>query len=153
MNINYNKKDNKSDLDVPNLLKALEDDRNEVLFNFTSKSLRELNFNVLRELGLSKEELKDFMKKLGQYKYIDEMKDLKYGSFIRWIPLNDPDNIELKKGGILSEVKITDKGVAIICKGFGYFKNYFQFLMDECLIFQKLSEQELVLLNVLDHVS
>ena len=99
------------------------------------------------------DDLKSFMKKLGEYKYVDEMKDLKYGSFIRWIPLNDPDNIELKKGGILSEVKITDKGVAIICKGFGYVKNYFQFLMDECLIFQKLSEQELVLLNALDNIS
>ena len=140
-------------MDVNKLLKALDDKSNENLFNFTSKKILEMNLNILKELHLDKNETLQILKKLKEYKYIDEMNDLKYGTYIRWIPINNPENIHLTKGAVFCEIKITDNGVFIVCKNMGYSTKHFQIKMDECLIFQKLTSQEQVLLSALDHLS
>ena len=140
-------------MDTKNLLKALDDDTNEALMNFTSKQLREMILKILKELQLPRNETIDLMKKLKDYKYVDEMKDLKYGTYLRWISINDPEDIQLTKGGIFCEMKVKEDGVYIICKNYGYNRKHFQIKLDENLIFQKLTEQELVLLSALDHLS
>ena len=140
-------------MDINKLLKALDDETNETLLNFTTDKIHEMNLNILKELQLPKDKTMEIFKKLKDYKYIDEMNELKYGSFIRWIPIDDPNNIYLTKGALFCEVKITDNGVNIVCKNMGTGCCHFQIKMDECLIFQKLTQQELVLLNALDHLS
>ena len=140
-------------MDVNKLLKALDDDTNEPLLNFTSSKIKEMNYNILKELHLTKDETQNLFKKLDNYKYVDEMNDLKYGTFIRWIPIDNVKRITLLKGAIFCEMKITDDGVFLICKNFGYNRRHFQISMDKNLLFQKLSEQELVLLSALDHIS
>ena len=140
-------------MEVDNLLKALDDESNENLFNFTTKKILEMNLQVLKELHLDRAETLDILKKLKEYKYVDEMNELKYGTYLRWIPINNPENIYLTKGAIFCELNITDNGVFIVCKNFGYSTKHFQIKMDECLIFQKLSSQEKVLLSALDHLS
>jgi len=140
-------------MDVNKLLKALDDDSNETLLNFTSKTIREMTLKVLKELELPKKEIVDIFNKLKDYKYVDEMNDLKYGTFIRWIPIENPDNIYLTKGALFCEMKITDDGIFCICKNLGYSARHFQISMDKNLIFQKLTGQELVLLSALDHLS
>jgi hypothetical protein len=140
-------------MDVQKLLKALDDETNENLLDFTSKKLREMTLKILKELNLSKNETLSLFNKLKEYKYVDEMDDLKYGTFIRWIPIEDPDNISLTKGALFCELKITDNGVFCVCKNMGYPSRHFQISMDKNLIFQKLTNQELVLLSALDHLS
>jgi hypothetical protein len=140
-------------MDINKLLKALDDNSNESLLNFTSKKIREMTLKILTELHLPKKETIDIFNKLRDYKYIDEMSDLKYGTFIRWIPIDDPNNIYLTKGSLFCEMKIIDNGVFCICKNFGFPSRYFQISMDKNLIFQKLTEQELILLSALDHLS
>ena len=140
-------------MDTKNLLKALEDDTNEALMNFTTKQLREMILKILKELQLPRNETLELMKKLKDYKYVDERKDLKYGTYLRWIPINDPEDIQLTKGALFCEIKVKEDGVYIICKNYGYNRKYFQIKLDENLIFQKLTEQELVLLSALDHLS
>jgi hypothetical protein len=81
------------------------------------------------------------------------MNDLKYGAYIRWISIDNPDKISLTKGGIFCEMKITDKGVFCVCKNHGFNTRHFQISMDKTLIFQKLTTQEQVLLSALDHLS
>jgi len=140
-------------MDVQKLLKALDDDTNETLLNFTTDKIREMNLNILKELNLSKKDTLEILIKLKDYKYVDEMNDLKYGAYIRWIPIEDPTNIYLTKGALFCEMKITDNGVFCICKNYGYNFRHFQISMDKNLIFQKLTNQELVLLSALDHLS
>lgn len=140
-------------MDVSKLLKALEDESNDTLMNFTTKTIREMNLKILKELNLSKHETINIFNKLKEYKYVDEMNDLKYGTFVRWIPIEDPTNIHLTKGAIFCEMKITDDGVFCVCKNFGFPSRHFQISMDKNLIFQKLTDQELVLLSALDHLS
>jgi hypothetical protein len=140
-------------MDVNKLLKALDDETNENLLNFTTEKLMEMNLNILKELQLSKKDTLDLLNKLKHYKYVDEMNDLKYGTYIRWIPIEDPTNIKLTKGAIFCELKITDNGVSCICKNYGFQTKHFQIQMDKNLIFQKLTNQELVLLSALDHLA
>lgn len=135
------------------LNKAIDDDTNETLLGLTTAKIKEINLKVINELCLPKEEALGIMRKLNDYKYVDEMDDLKYGTYIRWIKLNDPDDLNLTKGAIFSDIKITDQGVNLICKNFGDSSKRFTIKMDECLIFRKLTNQELVLLSALDHLS
>jgi hypothetical protein len=137
-------------MDVNKLLKALDNEDNENVFNLTNKEINQTKIDVLKDLDLDKKEFTDFMNKLKQYRYIDEINDLKYGAFIRWIPLKDPDNIYLTIGGIICEIKVTDKGIHLICKNHAH--KHFQIMFDENMIFQKLSGQEQVLLTALDHL-
>ena len=143
----------KVDMDVQKLLKALDDDSNETLLNFTSDKIKEMNLNILKELQLPKKDTSELMRKLNEYKYVDEMNDLKYGTYIRWIPIEDPDNIYLTQGALFCEMKITDEGVFCVCKNYGFKSRYFRLSMDKNLIFQKMTDQELVLLSALDHLS
>lgn len=140
-------------MDVNKLLKALEDDSNETLMNFTSKQIKEMNLKILKELHLSREDTLELMQKLNGYRYVDEMNDLKYGTYLRWIPITNPDSIQLTKGAIFCEMKITDDGVSLVCKNHGFYSKHFQIKLDENLIFQKLTDQELVLLSALDHLA
>jgi hypothetical protein len=140
-------------MNVPKLLEALEDESNEILLNFTTEKIREMNLNILKELHLSKKDTLEIMNKLKEYKYVDEMDELKYGSYIRWIPIEDPENIYLTKGAIFCEMKITDEGVFCVCKNYGFQSKYFQISIDKNLIFQKLTSQEQVLLSALDHLA
>lgn len=140
-------------MDVNKLLKALDDESNDKLFNLTTEKIMEMNLNILKELQLPRNETLDLLKKLKEYKYVDEMNELKYGTYLRWIPINNPEQIFLTKGAIFCEIKITDEGVFIVCKNIGYGLKHFRIKMDECLIFQKLTDQELVLISALDHLA
>ena len=140
-------------MDVNKLLKALDDDSNEELLNFTTKKIRDMNFKILEELQLSKKDTLNMCNKLKDYKYIDEMNDLKYGTYLRWIPIEDPNNIYLTKGAVFCEMNITNNGVFCVCKNFGFSSKHFQISIDKNLIFQKLTDQELILLSELDHLS
>ena len=140
-------------MDIQKLLKALDDESNETLMNFTTDKIKEMNLNVLKELQLSRKDTLELMSKLKEYKYVDEMNELKYGAYIRWIPIEDPTNIYLTQGALFCEMKITDNGVFCICKNYGFKSRHFQISMDKNLIFQRLTDQELVLLSALDHLS
>ena len=83
--------------------------------------------------------LNKYKYKLKDYKYVDEMNELKYGTFLRWIPIEDPTNIYLTKGALFCEMKITDDGVFCVCKNFGFPARHFQISMDKNLIFQRLT--------------
>ena len=138
-------------LDIDKLEKALDNNSNESIINFTTEKIKEMNWKIIQELKLDKPVALDYLGKLKGYKYVDELTDMKYGSFIRWIPISDPNYLPLHAGGIICDIKITDNGIMIVCKNFMH--SHFQIKMDECLIFQKLTSQELILLSALDHLS
>jgi hypothetical protein len=135
-----------------NLLdKAIDDEKNERLFTLTTKKIKQINFNILKELQLDENITIDYFNKLKNYRYIDEISELKYGAFIRWIPITNPDYLPLHFCGIICDIKFTDNGTYILCKNFMH--RHYQLKMDECLIFQKLTTQELILLSALDHLA
>ena len=141
---------NKNELDMNKLTKALDNVNNDNIMNLTTRKLMELNLKILKELMLDNETLINYLRKLKGYKYVDEIGDLKQGSFIKWIRITDPNNLVLNQCGLICDIKITDDNVIIICKNFMH--RHYTFKMDEVLIFQKLSDQEMVIISALDHL-
>ena len=141
---------NKSSLDVDKLEKALDNTKNESIMNFTTKKITELNYKILQELNLDNETTIEYLKKLKDYKYVDELPELKHGGFIRWIPINDSNYLPLNSCGIVCDIKIADEGVFVTCKNFMH--RHYNFKMDDVLIFQKLTTQEQIILRALDHL-
>jgi len=137
-------------MDVNKLIYALDNQNNESIMNLTSKKILEMNLNIIKELHLDKQTTLDYLKKIKGYRYIDEINDLKHGSFIRWIPITDPSNLSFNHCGIICDIKITDNGVLITCKNFIH--RHYIFKMDECLIFQKLTTQEKIIIHALNHL-
>jgi hypothetical protein len=151
MNPNTNTTNNaKSSLDIDKLEKALDNTKNESIMNFTTKKINELNLRILQELKLDHKTTMEYFKKLKGYKYVDELPDLKHGGFVRWIPITDPDYLPLNSCGIVCDIKIADEGVFITCKNFMH--RHYNFKMDDVIIFQKLTSQEMVILSALDHL-
>jgi hypothetical protein len=138
-------------VDITQLIKALDNTKNDGIINLTTRKIMEINLKILKELMLDRDTIIDFLRKLKGYKYVDELTDLKYGSYIRWMPITDPDNLTLNRCGIICDIKITkDDDVIISCKNFLH--RYYTFKMDEVLIFQKLTTQEMVIISALDHL-
>ena len=141
---------NNNEIDMNKLTKALDNVNNDSIMNLTTRKLMELNLKILKELMLDKETLINYLRKLKGYKYVDEIGDLKHGAFIKWIPITNPNNLQLNQCGLICDIKITDDNVIIVCKNFMH--RHYTFKMDEVLIFQKLSDQEMVIISALDHL-
>lgn len=140
-------------MDTSKLLKALDNDSNEQILNFTTKKIMETNLSILKELHLSNKDTLELLGKLKGYKYVDELNELKYGTYLRWIPMNNPNTIFLTKGAIFCETKITDNGIFMVCKNYGFSSKHFQISLDNNLVFQKLTNQEQIILSAMDHLS
>ena len=138
-------------MDLEEITKAAENDNNSHILNLTTLIIHKMKNHILDELQLTRIEKMEIMKKIKKYRYVDQMNELKYGGFIRWINITDPENLFLTKGAIFCDFKINDNGVMILYKNF-YGKTY-EFKMEECIIFQKLSYQEEVLLKVMDKLN
>jgi len=149
-NNNANANNTNKTLDIDKLEKALDNNSNESIINFTTEKIKEMNWKIIQELKLDKLVALDYLGKLKGYKYVDELTDLKHGGFVRWIPIIDPDHLPLNQCGIVCDIKIADEGVFITCKNFMH--RHYNFKMDDVIIFQKLTSQELVILSALDHL-
>ena len=132
------------------ILDALENETNASIMELTTSIIKKQKNDMLQKLQLGKEKLKQFHKKLKKYRYCSDLKDLQMGFYIRWIPLKNFNNIKLTNGGIICEVLITEKGIYIVCKNNR--NSIFQFKFEESLVFQKISNEENVILKVLDYL-
>ena len=136
--------------EINDLLEALENDGNSSIMKLTHSKIKQHKNDILQQLQLPKEKLKTYHKKLKEFRYCSEMSDLQYGYCIRWIPIKDPEKIKLTNGAVIADIKIQNNQIQILCKNF---KNmFFQIKFDECIVFQKISEQEHVILSVLDYL-
>lgn len=132
------------------LLKSINNDQNESLMKLNKDKIAKSKNDILQQLNLDKTILKSYHKKLKQYRYVEDLADLRYGSYIRWIPIKNPEKVKLTNGGIYCDMKFTDNGVLIVIKNNRNFVINFKF--DESLIFQKLSDQEQILLTLIDYL-
>ena len=140
-----------SDFDISKLLKALDNEENEQIINLDYVKINKIKNDVLKRLHIKANDLRELKTKLKLYRFVDELPDLKYGSYIRWISLKNPENIYLTTGGIVCEIKVVESGIAIICKN--NYNRMFQIKLSENLIFQKLTKQEQIILSAMDLIN
>jgi hypothetical protein len=135
-------------LKVEDLLYALDNENNTGVAGLTASKIKQEKNDVLQKLQLSKEELKDFHTRLADYRYVDEVSGLQEGRYIRWIHLNvETAEIKLTKGAFMVRTTLNDDGVILICRNTQRQSVVVKF--DNVLIFQKLSDQEQILIKAL----
>ena len=132
------------------LVKALDNETNASIMNYNNRMIKSIKNDYLQKLLLSKDKLKDYHNKLKNYRYVDDLTDIQYGRYIRWINLKNPEKILLTRGGMIIDIKILSNGIHVVCKN--TYNHKFQVKIDECYIFQKLTDQEKILLMALDYV-
>jgi hypothetical protein len=132
------------------LQKALDNENNTSIMNLSTKKIKALKNDYLQKLQLPRDKLKTFHKKLQDYRYVDDLTDIQYGRYIRWINLRNPENINLTNGGLIIDIKILTSGIHVVCKN--NMNRRFQIKIDENIIFQKLTDQERILISALDYL-
>ena len=159
MNIYIYENDNNDDNDnddeeakefIDHLINTLETEKYEDLMELTFSKIKSIKNDILQQLQLSREDIKLFHKKLKEYRYIDEVNELKIGNYIRTLNLKNPENIKLNNGGIIVDIEVINSSIIIRCKNF---KNYiFNIKFEENLIFQKFNNDENLILSILSKI-
>ena len=126
-----------STIDIDSLLKKIEE--NHCL---EEKSLKQISEEMYESLSfLEEDKKKDYCMRLIGYHIVDRICDLRNGRLIRWIK---KEKGLLTNGGLLMNVKIENKGVILLCKNNS--NRFFNVCFDNCLVFQKLSMEEQIVL-------
>ncbi|ALH23276.1 hypothetical protein ceV_370 [Chrysochromulina ericina virus CeV-01B] len=133
--------------DMTFLEKSLINNNNKNISNLTFYNINKNKISIIDNLQLTKKDTNLLLKQLKDYQYIDELPDLVEGRYIRWINIINPYNIKLTNGGILCEIKIEDY-VTLVMKN--RMNRFFQINLDENLIFQRLTDQEKIILYAID---
>jgi len=130
---------------------ALENENNALITTLTTKKINAEKLLFLRKLGLSPDVMRDYMEKLKGYRHVDDLNGLTHGAYIRWIDLKNPERITLARGAIVCDIKIGQKGISLLCKTHPS-PAMFHINMDEVIIFQRLSQQERMILVAMDYL-
>ena len=138
--------------DIDYALKDIIEDINQKNLTYlTSNKIKELKNTILQKLQLSRDLLISYHKKLDDYRYIDELDELKIGSYIRWINLNKINNIYLTNGGIIIDFKFSNNNVIIVCKN--NINKIFSLKFNSVIFFQKLRSDEKILIKIIDYIN
>ena len=137
---------------IDKLAKSLENVDNEDIGDFSLEEIEEQKTDILNEIFSNKSKIQSYIEKLKHYRYIEHIKDLKYGHYIRCINLDSNKSLTLNRGGVVVDITvINDNEVNILCRN--NMKKVFTIKFEKNLIFQKLNDQELLLLTVLDFLN
>jgi hypothetical protein len=139
-----------SRLNIDKLLVALENEKNESIMETTKSDIKTIKNNVLQELNLSRETLKEWHLKLQNYRFISDISELQSGCYLRWVNLKNYDNLQLTRGSFLCDIDITDGGINIIFKT--PYGRHCTYKMNELLLFQRITDDEQVILSALKYL-
>jgi hypothetical protein len=129
-------------MDISELMK---EDFTSDIENKTTHSISKEIFDIVVSLYTSdvhSENISNICSKLSQYRFIDEICYVGLGKYVRWIRKTSPN--KLTNGGIVINIKFGDNGALITVKCGR--NRIFQYIFDECITFQKLSYEELMIL-------
>jgi hypothetical protein len=137
-------------MDINSLLHALNNDNNEAVVDLDFATIAKHKNDILQQLNLPREDLQKLQKQLKAYRCVNNLDDLRFGGYVRWISLKTPESIKLTNGGIVCDIKNLNADIHIKCKN--NMNRLFHMKMSEILLFQKLSEQEQVILKAMKYL-
>ena len=133
----------KSTLDIEKIINSIDKTDLDYLGDRTLKNIAEEIYECLRDSEFSVEFIEKTCRKLLEYRFVDTIYQLHRGKHVRWIR-PAAFNPMLTNGGIVVDIKFLDNGTHIVCKN-GV--RFIQYKFDDCLTFQKLSQDEQLLLS------
>jgi len=137
-------------MDKDEIINALENEKNETILYTNYANIKNEKNDILQRLQLERNQLKDIHKKLKYYKYIENPDELEFGHYIRWINLSNPENIKLTNGGIIIDMQVVNDMLYLTCKN--NYNRVFRLNFNKCIVFQKLTNQENILLQIMDYL-
>lgn len=111
-------------------------------------TIKERKKSVLENLVSNQKELRHYQKLLLEYRYVDEIDEIRIGSYLRFFRL-DTDTLDLRRGGFLVDVLVNNQQILLLFKNRNRF---FKIKMNECIFFQKNTSQENILIQILDQI-
>jgi len=135
-----NNPDLESTLDVPALLAAAENVSSDFLNTHSLSTISQDNLNAIQSTGILGEQLQNITNKLVEFYHIDYIYQIHKGKHVRWLR-----NGRLTNGGIVVDIKFLDTGTHILCK---CRQRFIQYKFDECITFQRLSTDEMMILQL-----
>jgi hypothetical protein len=138
-------------MDINDLASACENDNNTHILSLTNEKILKERVEIIDELPIEKDDKIMLLEKLNGYRYVDEIHELRNGCYLKWIDTRNPDDMHLVTGAFFCEIVFTDYGTCLRMKNFR--NRYFEIRLDEVILFQKLTQQEKVLLAALSYMS
>lgn len=117
-----------------------------------TKTIKERKTTILRELVEKKSQLNEYNDLLSEYRYIDEVDELRIGSYLRFFRIPDEQEhftLALRNGGFLVDIQVVKQHIMLLFKNRNKF---FKIRMDDCFLFQKNTTQEKMLIQILDQI-
>jgi hypothetical protein len=160
-----------STMDVEKLLESIENDKNDYLQNKSMKIITQEIYKTIQKLQLPEKTSFEYCQKLIGYRLVDDVHELHVGKHVRWIRESSQTKVltnglaqaqvltngqvltnaqVLTNGGIVTTIKFLDNGTQVLCKSTG--QRFIQFKFDECIIFQKMSLEEQLIMMAYDYI-
>lgn len=119
---------------------AKKEETYHYLENKTAESVHHEKHEILSRYPL----VKKWTKSLYMYRLVNDLQDLRLGSYIRWIRCSlDTGECSLTNGGILLQIKFLKNGTYLVCKSG---MKMMQYELDKCSTFQKMTAEEWIVL-------
>jgi hypothetical protein len=129
--------------------KIIDDIDKYKLSDLNTEIIKNRKNEILKQI-LDDDEFKKYKPLLNDYRYVDEVDELRIGSYIRYFVLKDnDDDLKLARGGFIMDIQASKEDIIILCKNNG---NFWKIKINNCVIFQKNTKQEEVLIKILDHL-
>ena len=138
-------------VDIDKLNHALNNQSNSDIIEMDFKKIEKDKLDILKQLPLTKTALAELIKKIKLYRLVSNLQEIHYGRYIRWIPLTKGTEVKLTNGGILCNVKTERDDVILLFKN--KINSFFQINLTDNIVFQKLTDQELVILTAIKCLS
>lgn len=137
-------------MNIEALKEAINNENNSSIIYTNISEIKKIKNDTLQQIGLNRDNLKDFNKKLKNYRYIDNINDLTCGNYIRTINLEKIDKIKLNNSVIICEIDSGENGSLLKVRTFN--NNYFILYFEKNLIFQKITDQETLILKAINYL-
>ena len=129
------------------IIQCFDNDLNHSIIKLSYPKIKNIINDLLLQLQFEGDSIKKLHKKLKGYRYVDDLNDIHCGRYIRWFNLSNKQNLKLTNGGIIIDIRILDDGIHLVCKN--NINRKMQIKLDNCLIFQRITDQEHIILNAI----
>lgn len=136
------KQESINETDIQNIMNTIDDNNNSYLENNSIEKILKDISDILTENSVT--DIENKVSKLINYRYVDELCDIHKGKNLKLI--RKIDN-KFFNGGLVLDIKFLDNGTHIMCKNFHNIKQY---KFDDFFCFQKLTNEELLILMAND---
>ena len=130
---------------VNDILKTIEESE---LSDTSYGDIRSEINDILQKIGLKN--VKETIRILKEYRVCLNIKDLRTGRYIRYIPLAGKNKLKLQNGGIIINIKKGDNDILIICKN--QRNRIFTVSFSKSVVFQKLTTDETIILDAIKYL-